>query len=85
MKFDTSLLQAALVGYQGRVNEIELAMADIRRQLKKPAATVLGPVAVAAPKQAAKRKMSAAGRRRIAAAQKKRWAEYNAKKATAAK
>jgi len=82
MKSDHSLLQAALVGYQARINEIEQAMAEIRAQLgdKQPAAAP-----AAGRKKTNRRKMSAAGRRRIAAAQKKRWAEYNAKKAAAGK
>jgi hypothetical protein len=83
MKSDQSLLQAALVGYQARITEIEQAMAEIRRQLgqKTPGAT--SAPAADGKKKGGRRKMSAAGRRRIAAAQKKRWAEYNAKKASA--
>jgi hypothetical protein len=79
MKSDQSLLQAALVGYQARIVEIENAMADIRQQLGQKPASAAAPVKVV--KVAGRRKMSAAGRKRIAAAQKKRWADYNAKKA----
>jgi hypothetical protein len=79
MKSDTSLLEAALVGYQARLTEIQQAMAEIRRTLGQKRA------APAASTKPAKRRMSAAGRRRIAAAQRKRWAEYNKQKAAAAK
>jgi hypothetical protein len=82
MKSDQSLLQAALIGYQTKIRDIEQAMAEIRQQLGQTQAAAPPP---AGPKKAAKRKMSAAGRRRIAAAQRKRWAEYNAKKAATAK
>ena len=71
MKTDRTLLEAALVGYQAKLTEIQAAMSAIRSQLgNKPAA------AATAPAKEGRRKMSAAGRRRIAAAQKKRWAEY---------
>jgi hypothetical protein len=75
------LLQAALIGYQAESARIEQAMAEIRRELKPTAGK-----AAAAPKgqKPAKRKMSAAGRKRIIAAVKKRWAEYNKKKASEA-
>jgi hypothetical protein len=75
MKSDRSLLEAALVGYQAKLAEIQQAMLSIRGQLGQTSA------AAAPGAKPAKRKMSAAGRRKIAAAQKKRWAEYNKKKA----
>jgi hypothetical protein len=80
MKSDPSLLQAALVGYQAKLSEIQQAMADIRRELGQKSAPA-GAAAAAAADKPAKRKMSAAGRRRIAAAQRKRWAEYNRQRA----
>jgi len=72
---DRSLLEMALVGYGSQAQQIEAAMATIRKELGvRPtrAATTLGA-------GAAKRKhrMSAAGRRRIAAAQRKRWKAFH--------
>lgn len=71
---DQALLEAALIGYQHQLDQLEGKMADLRRQLggKPPAA---------APKSASgpgkRRHMSAAARKRIATAQRKRWAEYH--------
>ena len=74
MKNDVSLLQAALVGYQSQIAEMEKAMAEIRHKIgASPVQTPNG--------SNAKRKLSAAARKRISAAQKKRWAEYNKQKA----
>jgi hypothetical protein len=71
---DQALLEAALIGYQHQLDQIEAKMAELRQQLG-------GKPAPAAPKAAAatgkRRHMSAAARKRIAAAQKKRWAEYH--------
>jgi hypothetical protein len=75
MKSDRSFLEAALLGYQAKVAEIQQAMLSIRALLGQ------APAAAEPSAKPAKRKMSAAGRRRIAAAQKKRWAEYNKRKA----
>ena len=75
MKTDRTLLEAALIGYQARIAEIEVAMAEIRSQLGHSSGAAPAPV------KQAKRKMSAAGRRRIAEGQKKRWAEYKKHKA----
>jgi hypothetical protein len=71
---DHALMEAALIGYQHQLEQIEAKMADLRRELggKPPAA---GPKSTVAPGR--KRQMSAAARKRIAAAQKKRWAEYH--------
>ena len=77
MKTDRTLLEAALLGYQVKIAEIEAAMAALRSQLGHSSGAATAPV------KKARRKMSAAGRRKIAAAQKKRWAEY--KKQQAAK
>ena len=79
MKSDRSLLEAALVGYQAQLAEIQQAMLSIRGMLGETQA------AAAPSSKPARRKMSAAGRRRIAAAQKKRWADYNKRKAAGAK
>jgi hypothetical protein len=75
MQSDTSLLQAALVGYQSKLAEIEQAMADIRKKL----GTRTSPAAAGTPRK--RRDLSAAARKRISAAQKKRWAEYKKQKA----
>lgn len=52
-------------------------MVDLQKQLGHKAA----PSAGAPPVARTKRRLSAAARKRIALAQKKRWAEYNRKKA----
>jgi hypothetical protein len=79
MKSDRSFLEAALVGYQAQLAEIHQAMLNIRGMLGQKQA-------VATPStKPARRKMSAAGRRRIAVAQKKRWADYNKRKAAGGK
>lgn len=71
---DHALLEAALIGYQHQLEQIESKMAELRRQLggKRTGAT-----AKTAATPGKKRQMSAAARKRIAAAQKKRWAEYH--------
>jgi hypothetical protein len=74
MNLDPSLLQAALLGYENQLMQIEKAMAELRRQLKMTAP------AGSAPAKTRKRTMSAAAKRRIAAAQKKRWAAYRKSK-----
>jgi hypothetical protein len=72
MKVDSSLLEAALIGYQSQMAQIEQTIAELRSQLGhgRPASSGNAPVRK-------RRKMSAAARKRIAAAQKKRWAEYH--------
>jgi hypothetical protein len=70
MKADYALLEAALLGYQAKISEIQEAMAGIRSQLDHSSGSAPGPV------KHGKRKLSAASRKRMAAAQKKRWAEY---------
>jgi len=80
MKADQALLEAALVGYQSQINQIQEAMAEIRQQLAGGKAASATPAASA--KQAKPRRtLSAAARKRIAAAQKKRWAEYKKRQA----
>jgi hypothetical protein len=75
MKTDVALLQAALLGYQSQIAEMEKAMAEIRQRIgalpPSQSGTNGGP---------GKRTLSAAARKRISAAQKKRWAEYNRQK-----
>jgi hypothetical protein len=80
---DTSLLEAALVGYQARLREIDETMTDIRKRLgirrdgRRVSTLKATPASAPAPRK--RRRMSAGARKRIAAAQKKRWAEYRKK------
>jgi len=74
MPNDAALLRAALVGYQNQLEEIDRAIADLRRRLGGRAA------GTRPAKRGGKRQLSAAARQRIAAAQKKRWAAYRAQK-----
>jgi hypothetical protein len=78
LKLDSATLQAALVGYQQQLDQIETKMSELRRQLGKSAGP--RPAAAAATKAASpsaprKHRMSAEGRARIAAAQRARWAK----------
>ena len=76
ISLDKATMEAALVGYQQQLQQIEAKMADLRRLLgDKPAAA---PAVKRAPKAATgkqRHRMSAEGRARIAAAQKARWAK----------
>ena len=76
LQLDAATLQAALVGYQKQLEEIQGKMDEIRRRLGKggagrPAKSA-EPAETAAPR---KHRMSAEGRARIAAAQRARWAK----------
>jgi hypothetical protein len=73
---DQAILEAALIGYQHQLDQIEAKMADLRRQLGGKS-TPTAPKASAPAASGKKREMSSAARKRIAAAQKKRWAEYH--------
>lgn len=80
MTHSLELLQAARIGYQTKLAEVE---ALIAAQTSKPHSLKpkIGAVETAAqPIQEKKRKMSAAGRKRISEATKKRWAELREKK-----
>ena len=72
---DKATLEAALLGYQHQVEEIQAKISAIRKMLTGNA-SVAGPKArkAAAPRKQ-KHKMSAEGRARIAAAQRARWAK----------
>ena len=75
IRLDKATLEAALVGYQQHLQQIEAKMAELRHMLGQgPAAA---PAAKRAPKASRKQKhrMSAEGRARIAAAQRARWAK----------
>jgi hypothetical protein len=78
MPIDTSLLQAALIGYESEREKIQSKIADLQRQLKSRNHRAAAPVA-ATPAKRGRGRMSAAARKRIAEAQKKRWAEYRRK------
>jgi hypothetical protein len=68
---DPGLLQAALLGYQQQLEEINVKIADLRRRLGARSAPAAGP----APRTPQKKhRISAEGRARLAAAQRKRWA-----------
>ena len=77
---DPGLLQAALYGYQMEKEKIEAKIRDLQAQLKVKKAPA--PAAKHA-KSGGRRQMSDAARARIAAAQRKRWAEFHKKKASA--
>ena len=80
ISLDKATLEAALVGYQQQLQQIEGKMAELRRMLgKAPAAAPIGKRVKKAAPAKQKHRMSAEGRARIAAAQRARWAK--AKKA----
>src|ERR1017187_1575186 len=79
MTLDRALLDAALVGYQHQLDQLDAKMADIRRQLGE---ATLDPEPASGPARK-KRVMSAAARRKIATAQRKRWAVFHESKAPA--
>lgn len=73
---DSGILQAALLGYQQQLDEINSKIAELRRRLGgRSAAAPSGANSGATPRSAQKRhRISAEGRARIAAAQRRRWA-----------
>jgi hypothetical protein len=71
LKIDSSILGAALIGYQHERDEIDAKMAEIRRQIGGQAPGGSAPEGEAP----TKRVVGAAARKRMAAAQRKRWAE----------
>jgi len=70
-KQDPEFLQAALIGLQRTLEEVEQHIADLRSRLGVHSESKATP-------GRAKRTLSAAARKRIALAQKKRWAAYKA-------
>lgn len=79
-KQDTELLEAALIGFQLRRDQVEQKIAELRSQISGNSASRPAPAAGAPATK--KRTMSASARRRIALAQKKRWAVYKAEHGT---
>ena len=69
---DTGILQAALLGYQQQLEEINAKIADLRRRLGGRSAPAAPSAAPRAPQK--KHRISPEGRARIAAAQRRRWA-----------
>jgi hypothetical protein len=76
---DSSLLTAALAGYEVQLQKINDAIAEIQGQLGHRSGKSSARAVAGAPK--GRRKMSAAARKRIADAQKKRWAAFHKQKA----
>jgi hypothetical protein len=76
IRLDKATLEAALVGYQQHLQQIEAKMAELRRMLGQgPAAAPAAKRASKAAPRKQKHRMSAEGRARIAAAQRARWAK----------
>jgi hypothetical protein len=76
-QLDTSLLTAALTGYQQRLSEIDSHIAEIKERLANATGVARSTAEVSGLSVQPKlRRMSAAARRRIAEAQRKRWAAY---------
>ena len=69
---DPGILQAALLGYQQQIEEINGKIADLRRRLGGKGNTSAPGAATRAAQK--KHRISAEGRARIAAAQRRRWA-----------
>jgi hypothetical protein len=79
LQLDRPTLEAALVGYQRQLEEIQTKMTELRRRLGR--ASVSASAVHSAPSSGRKHRMSAEGRARIAAAQRARWAKFKKKKA----
>jgi tape measure domain-containing protein len=76
IRLDKATLEAALVGYQQHLQQIEAKMAELRHMLgQSPAAAAAAKRAPKAASRKQKHRMSAEGRARIAAAQRARWAK----------
>ena len=75
---DTSILQAALVGYRHQLSEVSRKMDEIRRRLGGNGS--IGATSLTADGAPRKRYLSPEALKRISAAQEKRWAAYRAAK-----
>lgn len=78
MKLDNSLIEAALVGYQEELKQIDEKMKALRQRIHEAGGNGSNGLKGAAAGQEKKSRLSPAARRRIAAAQRKRWAAYKA-------
>jgi hypothetical protein len=72
LTIDSSILEAALIGYQHERDQIDAKIAEIRRQIGGQTPQASAPEG----ESPRKRVVGAAGRKRMAAAQRKRWAEF---------
>jgi phage shock protein A len=75
---DTSILEAALIGFQSQRDAIQRKIEDIRAQLGQGGARKSAPAA-SAPKAQKTHRISPEGLKRIRDAQKRRWAAAKAK------
>jgi hypothetical protein len=88
---DRDILEAAILGYQAQIGQIEAKIAGIKAQLAggAPSATATpatsrgGGDGVPSPVKKARKKMSAKARKAIGEATKKRWAELKKKQGKA--
>ena len=83
MQTDRSLYEAALIGYQSQLANLNARIDEIKAYLAVRAPKAKKSGSSGSVKQGAKRNLSPAARKRIAAAQKARWAAYREKKAAA--
>jgi hypothetical protein len=75
VKLDNSLIEAALVGYQEELKQIDEKMKALRQRIHQAGGNGAKGETAGTEK---KSRLSPAARRRIAAAQRKRWAAYKA-------
>jgi hypothetical protein len=87
---DRDILEAAILGYQTQISQIESKIAAIKLQLAGSAPPVSatpaaprGGGSVPGPFKKARKKLSARARKAIGLAQKKRWADLKKKQGTA--
>jgi hypothetical protein len=84
---DRDILEAAILGYQAQISQIEGRIAGIKVQLAGSPVPVAPPRdgggEVSSPHEKPRRKLSAKARKVIGAAQKKRWAEWKKKQGKA--
>ena len=73
---DDEILQAALLGLQHSLTEVEGKIAELRRKLGGRGTNSRSKAAAGSNHASTAHQMSAAARERIAAAQKKRWAAF---------
>jgi hypothetical protein len=79
LQLDRATMEAALVGYQRQLEEIQGKMTELRRRLGGSAGRATAAKSNGVAKGPRKHRMSAEGRARIAAAQRARWAKFKKK------